>query len=87
MVTQVIAGSPAADAGFASGDIIVAVADRPVASVTQLLRVLAALQPGAAVAFTVQRAGVETRLIVVVGSRAGDPQRPYVGLQLPPGAP
>ena len=83
VVTRVIVGSPAEAAGFARGDIIVAVDDRPVGSISALLQVLAALQPGDIVPLTVQRAGLEERLLVTVGRRAGDLDRPFLGIQLP----
>ena len=55
IITGVLQGGPAAKAGVVPGDVIVAIAGTPVDDVTQLLAQVAALKPGTAAQFSVQR--------------------------------
>ncbi|TSE31598.1 Periplasmic pH-dependent serine endoprotease DegQ [Tepidimonas thermarum] len=68
VVTGVLQGGPAAQAGIRPGDIIVRVGDTPVQSVAGLLSAVAALTPGVAAEVTVlRREG--TRTLTVVPAR------------------
>jgi S1-C subfamily serine protease len=68
-VGEVEAGSPAARAGLARGDIVVALDDRPVTGADDLIRHLDATRIGRAVDVTAIRNGRIERLTVVPGER------------------
>ncbi|MDA0270334.1 MAG: PDZ domain-containing protein [Chloroflexi bacterium] len=63
--TEVVEGSPAAEAGVQVGDVIVAVAGTSVADIAEVRAAVAAIEPGATYDLTVERDGVEQRLQVV----------------------
>ncbi len=67
LVTEVIKGSPAETAGFQRGDIILAVDGKPVAEMTDLPRLVAALPVDSAVRFEVFRDGKSRTLGVKIG--------------------
>ena len=60
---------PAAQAGMRPGDVIVRVDGKAVSNVSQLLTAVAALKPGQAATFEVQRAGQMVELNVTPGLR------------------
>jgi len=76
IITGVLQNGPADQAGIRPGDVVTAVAGRPVTGVTELLSHVAALKPGQAAMFEVLRAegGGATRLSVTPGVRP-KPQR------------
>jgi serine protease DegQ len=69
IITGVLQNGPAALAGIRPGDVIVSIADRPVADVTQLLAQVAALKPGTASRFTIERKNQKMELNVTPGVR------------------
>lgn len=73
-VTEVVAGSPAAQGGLRAGDLVLRVAGRDVLDHNQVLEAVAALDPGAEVALEVWRDRAVLELAVVLGDRrdAGD---------------
>ena len=75
LITGVLQGGPAAQAGVRPGDVIVAVAGQPVLNVAELLSGVAALKPGTAARFDVQRRGDKLALSVSPGLRPRLQQR------------
>jgi len=55
VITGVLQGGPAAQAGIRPGDVIVSVAGKPVGNVSELLSAVAALKPGETAPFGVLR--------------------------------
>ncbi|WP_313077706.1 S1C family serine protease, partial [Melaminivora sp.] len=69
IITGVLQGGPAAQAGVRPGDVILQVAGKPINAVAQLLTAVAALKPGEPAQFQVQRGDERTELAVVPGTR------------------
>jgi len=69
IITGVLQGGPAAKAGLVPGDVIVAIAGTPVDDVSQLLAQVAALKPGTAAQFSVQRKKQVLQLAITPGLR------------------
>jgi len=69
LITGVLQNGPAAQAGIRPGDVIVQVADKPVANVSELLTDVAALKPGEPAKFRVQRREDSVDLNVTPGLR------------------
>lgn len=69
IITGVLQNGPAAKAGVKPGDVIERIGDRKIADVTQLLAVVAALKPGTAARFTIQRKSQKLELDVTPGMR------------------
>jgi serine protease DegQ len=69
IITGVLQDGPAAKAGIKPGDVIVAIAGKRVASVSELLSNVAALKPGTPAKMTVQRADKSLELDVSPGVR------------------
>jgi serine protease DegQ len=69
LITGVLQNGPAAQAGIRPGDVIVEVAGKQVANVSELLSSVAALQPGAASSFKVHRREQVLDLNVTPGLR------------------
>lgn len=67
LVTQVEPGSPADEAGLATGDVVVRVDDSPVASGVDLAAAIKARKPGDTVELTLVRDGEEERVTVTLG--------------------
>ena len=74
IITGVLQDGPAAQAGMRPGDVIVQVDGKAVSNVSQLLTAVAALKPGQAAAFDVQRADKRVELSITPGVRPR-PQR------------
>ncbi len=72
VITGVLQNGPAATAGIRPGDVVTAVADKKVTSVTELLSAVAALKPGVPVGLTLQRKDSQVHVTVTPGKR----QRP-----------
>jgi serine protease DegQ len=78
LITGVLQNGPAAQAGIRPGDVIVDVAGKPIANVSELLSTVAALKPGQAATFRVLRREEPLQLTVTPGLRprpAKSPQR------------
>ena len=69
IITGVLQNGPAATAGIKPGDVIVAVADKSVSNVSELLTNVAALKPGTASTFSVLRRDEKIALNVTPGVR------------------
>ena len=69
IIAGVMKNGPADKAGIRPGDILVAVEGKPVADTTEMLNLIAQLQPGKAAKMTVLRKSQETTLEVNVGKR------------------
>ncbi len=67
--TPVAAGSPAAQAGLAPGDVITAIDDTPITSTNDFINKIATYSPGAKVTFTVKRSGKTLHIKVTLGTR------------------
>ena len=74
IVTGVLNSGPASNAGIRPGDVITQVQDQPVRTVSELLTRIAALVPGQAAPFKVQRRG-ETVDLAVTPAQRPRPQR------------
>lgn len=69
VITGVLQNGPAAKAGIQPGDVIVKIGDTPVANVTRLLAQVAALKPGSATSFSLERKNQPIEVSVVPGTR------------------
>ena len=69
IITGVLQNGPAALAGIRPGDVIVKIANQPVADVATLLSQVAALKPGTAARFSIQRKNQPLELDVTPGVR------------------
>lgn len=69
IITGVLQNGPAAQAGIKPGDVIVSIADKPVANVTQLLSVVASLKPGTPAQFVIERKNERQIVKVTPGVR------------------
>lgn len=74
IVTGVLQNGPAARGGMRPGDVVVRIATQDVHNVAEMLTLVAALKPGEAQAFEVQRASGTTTLNIAPGVRP-TPQR------------
>ena len=69
LISQVVEGDPADKAGLRSGDVVLKVADKPVADSAQLLREIAGLKPGGAALLEVWRKGQTLNFSITLGER------------------
>jgi serine protease DegQ len=69
IITGVLQGGPAAQAGLKPGDVIVSVADKPVGNVSELLSSVAALKPGTPSKFGLLRSDQAVEIAVTPGLR------------------
>ena len=69
VVHQVEDGSPAQEAGFEQGDILLTLADKPIISPSQLDFLLDRMKPGTEVAFGLVRNGVQMEKTVQLGTQ------------------
>ncbi len=69
IITGVLQNGPAAQAGIKPGDVVTAIAGKPVQNVSELLSNVAALKPGTPAKMTVQRADKSLELEVSPGTR------------------
>ncbi len=69
IITGVLQNGPAAAAGIRPGDVITRIADQPVVDVAQLLSQVAALKPGVAARFSVERKNQPMEMNVTPGVR------------------
>ncbi|PKO45543.1 MAG: 2-alkenal reductase [Betaproteobacteria bacterium HGW-Betaproteobacteria-3] len=80
IVTGVLQGGPAAQAGLKPGDVIVSVAGRPVRGVSELLASVAALRPGEPAKFGLLRREAQLEIDITPGVRP-KPRSPLAPLQ------
>jgi serine protease DegQ len=69
LITGVLQDGPASKGGMKPGDVVVAVAGRPVSNTTELLNRVAALKPGSEAAIDVQRGSQAVQVTLTVGQR------------------
>ena len=69
IITGVMQSAPAAQAGIRPGDVIIAVAGKPINNVAELLSAVAALKPGTAAKFSLLRREEKIELMVTPGTR------------------
>ncbi len=69
LVTGVLRDGPAGVGGVRPGDVVVAIADKPVANTAQLLNAVAALKPQSEASIGVQRGAQKMQLSIVVAQR------------------
>ncbi len=69
VIRQVEAGSPAQEAGFEQGDILLTLAGKPIASPSQADFLLARMKPGTEVSFGLVRNGVQMEKTVQLGTQ------------------
>ncbi len=74
LIAGVMRGAPAEKAGLRRGDIVVAINGKPIADVTDLINLTAALKPGERGEFTVLREGREAKLTMEAGTRPRQPR-------------
>ncbi len=72
LVAQVVKGGPAEKAGIKSGDIIIAVNDKPVSKISQLQKYVMRNPPGTKIKITVIRNGKKKDIYVKTGSWEGE---------------
>ncbi len=70
-VVEVIAGTPAAQAGLQEGDVVVAVDEQKVTDGIELIVAIRSHQPGETVALKVQRGGRELTVDVKLDAKVG----------------
>ncbi|MEJ2207691.1 MAG: PDZ domain-containing protein [Anaerolineae bacterium] len=80
LVTQVVSGTPADDAGLRVGDLITAVDRIPVDANHQLADVLAQYEPGDRVTLTVWHSGATDEILVTLGEHPDANGEPYLGI-------
>ncbi|MBA4110362.1 MAG: 2-alkenal reductase [Leptothrix sp. (in: Bacteria)] len=74
LITGVLQNGPAAQGGVHPGDVVVQIAQTPVANTSQLLNAVASLKPGQPAKIMVQRAGKVLALDVVAAQRPKAPR-------------
>ena len=75
LITGVLRNGPAGNGGLQPGDVVVKIADRPVADTRQLLDAVAALKPASVATIVVQRGDRALDLKVTVAQRPASPRR------------
>jgi membrane-associated protease RseP (regulator of RpoE activity) len=81
LITEVLAGTPAEEAGLSAGDIITAVDSTPVDPIHELSEVLAQYEPGDRVTLTIWRAGDGETMRVTLGEHPDVAGAPYLGIR------
>ncbi|MEQ1533178.1 MAG: Do family serine endopeptidase [Sideroxydans sp.] len=69
LISEVVRGSPADKAGIKPGDILISIADKPMADSTAMLETISALVPGNALNLKLLRNQAEVSINVKVGTR------------------
>ncbi|HSJ58725.1 MAG TPA: PDZ domain-containing protein [Anaerolineae bacterium] len=80
-IVEVIAGTPAEEAGLGVGDVILAVDRTPINAIHNLGDVLAQYRPGDRPTFRVWRGGEVRAVPVVLGEHPTQQGRPYLGIR------
>lgn len=75
LIAGVLQGGPADKAGMKPGDVVLAVNDRPVRNMTELMQVVAGISPGSKAKFTVARSGKTSEVTVEIAERPSAPRR------------
>jgi len=69
IIAEVVAGGPAAQAGFQQGDVVIALNGKPVEDSRDLTRHIAAIPAGASATFTIVRGGQQKNISAKIGNR------------------
>lgn len=80
IISEVLEGTPAADAGLQENDLILAVDDESVNDVDIFINALKSHKPGDEVILTVFRGGEELKVTVTLAEHPDDPQSGYLGV-------
>lgn len=80
LITEVIEGSPASQAGLKPGDMILAVDGERVGAGADLRDMLSAFRPGDRIELTIRRGASERSVQIKLGQRDDDPHLPYLGV-------
>lgn len=80
LITRVIDGSPADQAGIRPGDVILAVNGKRLEKENTLDQIIRSYHPGDRIEITLQRGGRERSIKVRLGNHPEDPDRPYLGV-------
>ncbi|CAH0349086.1 S1C family serine protease [Aquabacterium sp. CECT 9606] len=83
LITGVLQNGPAAQGGVHPGDVVVQIAQTPVANTSQLLNAVASLKPGQPAKIMVQRAGKVLALDVVAAQRPKAPRNEIARQEVP----
>lgn len=75
LIAGVLRNGPADEAGILPGDIVVAVNDRNVRNMTELMQTVAAIPPGSQAKFKLQRQGKTAEVLVKIAERPSSAQR------------
>lgn len=80
LLTEVMPGTAADQAGLRAGDVIVAVDDERVTLAQDLAEIIRKYKPGDEIRITYRRDGQEKTVRVTLGQHPDDPNRPYLGV-------
>jgi C-terminal processing protease CtpA/Prc len=80
LIQEVVAGTPAEEAGLLVGDLITAVDDQTIDETHPLQDVIAGYEPEDSVVIRFVRGGQEREVTVLLAGHPEDPQRPYLGV-------
>ncbi len=69
LIAGVLRGSPADAAGIKSGDVLLAINNRPVTDSSGMLNIIAVLKPNEKAVLTIVRSGKEIKIPVIIGKR------------------
>lgn len=81
-VARVIAGSPAAAADIAPGDVVTAVDNHAILNMAELVSLIQARQPGETVSLTLRRGPDTLSRTLTLAPNPDVPARPYLGVEL-----
>jgi PDZ domain-containing protein len=81
-IVLVLPGSPAEAAGFAPGDVIVAVDGNPVETLADVRDAMETVAPGSTVTITTRREGQSSEHAVQTTAAEDDPERAFIGVQM-----
>jgi S1-C subfamily serine protease len=80
IISEVLADTPAEDAGLQPGDLILAVDGKPVAEIETFVEALQSRQPGDEVALTIFRNGDELEVETTLTAHPDDPDKGFLGV-------
>jgi membrane-associated protease RseP (regulator of RpoE activity) len=81
VIGEVVAGSPAEEAGLSVGDVITAVGNTPVDANHRLVDILGQYKPGDQVTLKVRRLGNTVTVKATLGENPDSKGRPYLGVR------